>query len=315
MMMHATRVTMAVRATSTSSPSPHRGAPRDGVAAAGRGFPRRRGREGRRCAHVARVAEGRQNERRVKDDEEEYAEFIAEARAWAMYDPEHSTSEESPPWEVLTRKTMEEGPWPCWDAKKPESDFVDPPRFVSFTKPPSKFDPFEEKIKLYKEAKREEQRQAMAKTREEVAAQRFMSMTDDIRLKTKIEDDESDWDHDKIMEMINFPEDMRRKMMSVSVEVYDPRFPYDFSGMGPPPLTTEEFLQSIGRMLDDDETDLERVAKIAERTGSTVPELVEEDPASILQQRSTFELQNALDIGDDEDISSSEISDLVDSDD
>jgi hypothetical protein len=34
-----------------------------------------------------------------------------------------------------------------------------------------------------------------------------------------------------------------------------------------------------------------------------------------LQQRSTFELQNAMDIGDDEDISSSEITDLVDSDD
>ena len=68
-------------------------------------------------------------------------------------------------------------------------------------------------------------------------------------------------------------------------------------------------------MLGDDETDLERVAKIADRTGSTVPELVEEDPAAILQQRSTFELQNAMDIGDDEDISSSEITDLVDSDD
>ena len=304
------RVTVAVPATTSTTTRTT-----DGFAAAGRGFRRRQQAGERRRGHVARVAEGRRNERRVTDDEEEYAKFIEEARAWTMYDPDHSTSDELPPWEVLTRKTMEEGPWPCWDATKPESDFLDPPRFVSFTKPPAKFDPFEEKIKLYKEAKREEQRQAMAKTREEVAGQRFMSMADDIRLKSKIEDDESAWNHDKIMEMINFPEDMRRKMMSVSVEVYDPRFPYDFSGMGPPPLTTEEFLQSIGRMLGDDETDLERVAKIADRTGSTVPELVEEDPAAILQQRSTFELQNAMDIGDDEDISSSEITDLVDSDD
>ncbi len=80
-------------------------------------------------------------------------------------------------------------------------------------------------------------------------------------------------------------------------------------------MSTEEFLDSIGRLQKDDETDLERVAKIAARTGSTVPELVEEDPAAILQQRSTFELQSAMDIGDDEEISKNEISDLIDSDD
>jgi len=262
-----------------------------------------------------KVAEGGRNERRVKEEEDEYALFVEEARAWTMYDPDRLSSDEPPPWEAYAKRTMEEGPWPCWDPKKPESDFYDPPRFVSFTKPPAKFDPFEERIKTYKEARREEQRGMIAQTRAEVASQRFMSMTNDIRLKSKIEDDESAWNHDKIMELINFPDEIRRKMMSVSVEVYDPRFPYDFSGMGPPPLTTEAFLESIGRLERDGETDLERVAVIAERTGATVPEHAEEDPTTNLQQRSTFELQNAMDIGDDNEITTSEISDLVDTDD
>ena len=65
-----------------------------------------------------------------------------------------------------------------------------------------------------------------------------------------------------------------------------------------------------------DRSDLERVAKIAEKYGSKVPELVEEDPAAILQSRSDYELANATDIGDDNvEISKNEISDLVDSDD
>ena len=46
-----------------------------------------------------------------------------------------------------------------------------------------------------------------------------------------------------------------------------------------------------------------------------MPELVEEDPAAILQSRSDYELANATDIGDDVEISKNEISDLVDSDD
>ena len=76
-----------------------------------------------------------------------------------------------------------------------------------------------------------------------------------------------------------------------------------------------EFLASIGRMQPEGESDLERVAKIAEKYGSKVPELVEEDPAAILQSRSDYELANATDIGDDVEISKNEISDLVDSDD
>ena len=70
-------------------------------------------------------------------------------------------------------------------------------------------------------------------------------------------------------------------------------------------------------MQPDGESDLDRVAKLAEKYGSKVPELAEEDPAAILQTRSTFELQNAMDIGDEGgvEISKTEISDLVDSDD
>jgi hypothetical protein len=267
---------------------------------------------------VGRVAEGGKSERGRMKDEEEYAKFVEEARTWTAYDPEAVGGENAtPPWEKELQDAMREGPWPCWDADIPESDFVDEPRFMSFTKPPEKYDPFKEKIVNYKAKVKEEQKRAVAKTREEVKSQRFMSMADDIRLKNKYEDDESAWDHEKIVELINFPDDIRHKMMSVSVEVYDPRFPYDFTGMGAPPLTTEEFLESIGRLQPDGESDLDRVAKLAEKYGSKVPELAEEDPAAILQTRSTFELQNAMDIGDEGgvEISKTEISDLVDSDD
>ena len=47
----------------------------------------------------------------------------------------------------------------------------------------------------YKAKVKEEQKRAVAKTREEVKSQRFMSMAGDIRLKNKYEDDESAWDH------------------------------------------------------------------------------------------------------------------------
>lgn len=283
-----------------------------GVGGGSEGMRRRRRRRGERCA--GRAAEGGRSERDRREEEERYAAFVAEAREWTMYDAE-TGGDAPPPWEKHLKEAMEEGPWPCWDSSIPESDFVEPPRYVSLTKAPKKFDPFEERIKRYKEEVRAEQRAASRATREEIKSKRYMSLQQDIRLKNKPEDDESAWDHEKIMELINFPEEIRHKMMSASVEVYDPRFPYDFEGMGAPPMSTEEFLDSIGRLQKDDETDLERVAKIAARTGSTVPELVEEDPAAILQQRSTFELQSAMDIGDDEEISKNEISDLIDSDD
>lgn len=65
-------------------------------------------------------------------------------------------------------------------------------------------------------------------------------------MKNKYEDDELVWDYEKIVELINFFDDIRYKMMSVSVEVYDFRFSYDFTGMGAFFLTTEEFLEFIG---------------------------------------------------------------------
>ena len=275
------------------------------------------GRRRRGDGHVRRVAEGEKSDQERLREEEEYAKFIADARRWTAYDPEAVGNEKAlPPWEEDLRDALREGPWPCWDSNIPESDFVDQPRFISFAKPPGKHDPFKERILRHKAQVKEEQRRATAKTRRELSSQRFMSMKDDIRLKDKFEDDESSWDHEQIMDLINFPDEIRHKMMSMSVEIYDPRFPYDFSGMGAPPLSTEEFLASIGRMQPEGESDLERVAKIAEKYGSKVPELVEEDPAAILQSRSDYELANATDIGDDNvEISKNEISDLVDSDD
>lgn len=266
---------------------------------------------------MRRVAEGEKSDQERLQEEEEYAKFIADARRWTAYDPDAVGNEKAlPPWEEELRDALREGPWPCWDSNIPESDFVDQPRFISFAKPPGKYDPFKERILRYKAQVKEERRRATAETRRELSSQRFMSMNEDIRLKDKFEDDESAWDHEQIMDLINFPDEIRHKMMSMSVEIYDPRYPYDFSGMGAPPLSTEEFLASIGRLQPDGESDLERVAKIAEKYGSKVPELVEEDPAAILQSRSDYELASATDIGDDNvEISKNEISDLVDSDD
>ena len=275
---------------------------------------RRRAREARERDVAVRVARGERHEREKREEEEAYAEFVEEARRWTAYDPE--SPDQTPPWEASLRDAVREGPWPCWDSNIPESDFVDEPRFISFASAPEKYDPFKERVMAYKAKVKAQNKAMMKKTREEVKSQRFMSMSQDIRLKNKYEDDESAWDHEKIVELINFPDDIRAKMMSMSVEIYDPRVPYDFTGMGAPPPTTEEFLDSIGRLQPEGESDLERVAKIAAMYGSKVPELVEEDPAAILQTRSDYELQSAMDIGDDEnDMAGIEISELIDGDD
>lgn len=260
------------------------------------------------------VARGDRDEREGAAAERAYGEFVREARRWTSYDPE-SPNGQRPPWEESLETAIREGPWPCWDSNIPESDFVDEPTFTSFASAPEKYDPFKERVMAHKARVRRENVEKMKKTREEVKAQRFMSLAEDVRLKNKPEDDESAWDHEKIVDLINFPDDIRAKMMNCSVEIYDPRVPYDFSGMGAPPPTTEEFLESIGRLQPEGESDLDRVAKIAAKYGSKVPELVEEDPAAILQTRSDYELQSAMDIGDDGEIASEEISDLVDSED
>ena len=273
---------------------------------------------GRGMGVVRKVAEGNAGAREDALEEEAYERMVHTARVWTAYDPDTAGEHESPPWERELKELIEEGPWPCWDASIPESDFVDPPTYVSFTKAPEKFDPFVDRIKAYKRGVKREQLEMMRATRERVKRERFMSMDNDIRLKNKEENDESEWDHEKIMELIDFPDEVRHKMLSMSVEVYDPRFTYDFTGMGAPPMSTVEFLDSIGRLQRDDETDLERIAKIAERTGTTVPEeVVDEDLGAELQARTPWALQSAIDIGDDEndEISQSEISGLVDSDD
>lgn len=274
---------------------------------------RHRARGGRLGTRVG-VARGDRDEREGAAGERAYGEFVREARRWTSYDPE-SPNGQRPPWEESLETAIREGPWPCWDSNIPESDFVDEPTFTSFASAPEKYDPFKERVMAHKARVRRENVEKMKKTREEVKAQRFMSLAEDVRLKNKPEDDESAWDHEKIVDLINFPDDIRAKMMNCSVEIYDPRVPYDFSGMGAPPPTTEEFLESIGRLQPEGESDLDRVAKIAAKYGSKVPELVEEDPAAILQTRSDYELQSAMDIGDDGEIDSEEISDLVDSED
>ena len=57
-------------------------------------------------------------------------------------------------------------------------------------------------------------------------------------------------------------------MMQSSVEVYDPRFPYDFGECPDPPEDTLDFLYNIGRLCVDDEWE---DRKWIEMTGEPTP--------------------------------------------
>ncbi len=228
---------------------------------------------------------------------------------WSQYEfrVEEDDDDDTTPWEEHMKEVMgKKANWPCWDFTKPEEEYEPEPEFVSFQKPPDKYDAFEERARLYKERVKKERAQAMKEKEEEIGKFRYLSQDGDIRLKNKQTVDESEWDHEKIVELINFDPKERKRMMQSSVEVYDPRFPYDFGECPDPPEDTLDFLYNIGRLCVDDEWE---DRKWIEMTGEPTPKFDdldldkgEQKEEVGLEEMREEKLMKAKDIGfDDED--------------
>ena len=228
---------------------------------------------------------------------------------WSQYEfrVEEDDDDDTTPWEEHMKEVMgKKANWPCWDFTKPEEEYEPEPEFVSFQKPPDKYDAFEERARLYKERVKKERAQAMKEKEEQIGKFRYLSQDGDIRLKNKQTVDESEWDHEKIVELINFDPKERKRMMQSSVEVYDPRFPYDFGECPDPPEDTLDFLYNIGRLCVDDEWE---DRKWIEMTGEPTPKFDdldldkgEQKEEVGLEEMREEKLMKAKDIGfDDED--------------
>ena len=249
---------------------------------------------------------------RKKTQREIEAQTIEDANGfhapWSQYElrVEEDDDDETTPWEEHMKEVMgKKANWPCWDFSKPEEEYEPEPEFVSFQKPPEKYDAFEEKARLYKERVKKERAQAMKEKEEKIQQFRYLSQDGDIRLRDKKTVDESEWDHEKIVELINFDPEERRRMMQSSVEVYDPRFPYDFGECPDPPEDTLDFLYKIGRLCVDDEWE---DRKWIEMTGEPTPKFddldldKEEQKEELgLEEMREEKLMKAKDIGFDDD--------------
>jgi len=238
---------------------------------------------------------------------------------WSQYEfrVEEDDDDDTTPWEEHMKEVMgKKANWPCWDFTKPEEEYEPEPEFVSFQKPPDKYDAFEERARLYKERVKKERAQAMKEKEEQIGKFRYLSQDGDIRLKNKQTVDESEWDHEKIVELINFDPKERKRMMQSSVEVYDPRFPYDFGECPDPPEDTLDFLYNIGRLCVDDEWE---DRKWIEMTGEPTPKFDdldldkgEQKEEVGLEEMREEKLMKAKDIGfDDEDNEEEEEEDVV----
>ena len=87
------------------------------------------------------------------------------------------------------------------------------------------------------------------------------------RLKKIPSCDETGWTHKKILNLINYPDDVAAKMEEHSVYIYDPRWPIDNSWIPPPEPDTWTFLKEIGRGTDEPEEDVKLRARIAAKNG------------------------------------------------
>ena len=94
-------------------------------------------------------------------------------------------------------------------------------------------------------------------------------MDDDVRLKNIPSCDETGWTHKKILNLINYPDDVAAKMEEYSVHIYDPRWPIDNTWIPPPEPDTWTFLKDIGRAADEPEEDVKLRGGSPPRTGSS----------------------------------------------
>jgi hypothetical protein len=147
----------------------------------------------------------------------------------------------------------------------------------------------------------EERAAATAARQREIRARNWMPMDDDVRLADIPSCDESGWSHEKIMELISYPEEVQTAMESYSVHVYDPRFPIDNTWIPPPEPDTWEFIQKIGHagVAGEDEQDVGD--RLAIKNGIAQRFDTEADGNEFLNQTSEAKLARAIDIGEEED--------------
>ena len=250
-------------------------------------------------SHVARVVRKGPEPGEISEQEREYREMMRLSKEWMAYDPDELPESAPAPWETHLKNLMEEGPWPCWEPDRPESDFEQEPEFIPFKETPKAYSAFDDKAKIYHEQLKAERAEATAKRQTEIRSRRWMSMDDDVRLGEIPSCDESGWSHDKILDLIGYPEDVAKAMEEYSVLTYDPRFPIDNTWIPPPEPDTWSFLQNIGRAAagEDDAAITEDLAAkngIYQRLDSDV------EGNEFLNQTSEAKLARAIDIGEDE---------------
>jgi len=257
----------------------------------------------RGATHVARVAEKGKEPGFVSEEEREYREMMRLTKEWMDYDPDAMPESYPAPWETHVKTLMEEGPWPCWDPSLPESHFEPEPEYVPFVEAPGAYSKFDDKAKIYENQLKAERAELTAKRQAEIRERPWMSMDGDLRLKDIPSCDETGWSHSKILELINYPDDVRAKMEEHSVLVYDPRFPIDNRWIPPPEPDTWEFIQSIGHAeSEDSQGGAENCDALAEEYG--IPQRITDSPSDggeeLLSRASEQKLARAIDIGEED---------------
>ena len=126
---------------------------------------------------------------RKKTQREIEAQTIEDANGfhapWSQYElrVEEDDDDETTPWEEHMKEVMgKKANWPCWDFTKPEEEYEPEPEFVSFQKPPDKYDASrrgavnKERVKKKKQAMKKE---------EKIQQFRYLSQDGDIRLRVR----------------------------------------------------------------------------------------------------------------------------------
>ena len=247
---------------------------------------------------VRRVAEREAAAGEIDEEEARYREMMKTTKQWMAYDPDEVPESHPAPWETHVRNLMENGPWPCWNADLPEEQ--EEPEFVPFNEAPKLYSAFDDKAKIYKQRVAEERAAATAARQAQIRARNWMSMDDDVRLADIPSCDERGWSHEKILDLISYPEEVQEAMESYSVHIYDPRFPIDNTWIPPPEPDTWEFIQKIGHAGAEGEDEQDVGDRLAIKNGIAQRFDTEADGNEFLNQASEAKLVRAIDIGEED---------------
>tara|TARA_B110000977_G_scaffold192762_1_gene266708 strand:- start:17137 stop:18177 length:1041 start_codon:yes stop_codon:yes gene_type:complete len=247
------------------------------------------------------VAEKKAQAGDVDEEETRYREMMKQTKEWMAYDPDEVPDSHPAPWETHVRNLMENGPWPCWNADLPESHFEPEPEFVPFNEAPTAYSQFDDKAKLWKEKVVAERAEMTRVRQSEIRQKNWMAMDRDIRLADVPSCDESGWSHDKIMDLIGYPEEVQQAMEEYSVHIYDPRFPIDNTWIAPPEPDTWEFIRKIGHAGVEGEDEVDVGDRLAVKNGINQRYDTEASDGEFLNQTSEAKLARAIDIGEEDD--------------